>query len=206
MEPISLVTLKSRRCARLPPWRPRGPRASPWPCQSPLLSPGDSVTSQAGTRTQPGFPQPGAGLGGAAGSGHSEHPGAGARPRPCSRNKAGGGGEAQAGLFLPHPHPSTAGALPGPSYQDVAGPGASPAGAEGPETGHQLFRVPRTRPPAAARTLVRDRTGKCAVLSPAPRDPETVPRREGARIPSLPTLASECLDKDQNNLEEVVWD
>lgn len=119
----------------------------------------------------------------------------------CSRNKAGGGGEAQAGLFLPHPHPSTAGALPGPSYQDVAGPGASPVRTEGPETGHQLLRVPRTRPPAAARTLVRDRTGKCAVLSPAPRGPET-----GARIPSLPTLASECLDKDQNNLEEVVWD
>lgn len=92
MEPISLVTLKSRRCARLPPWRPRGPRASPWSCQSPLLSPGDSVTSQAGTRTKPGFPQPGAGLGGTAGSAHSEHPGAGLLQSEQSRGRGRGAG------------------------------------------------------------------------------------------------------------------
>lgn len=191
MEPISLVTLKSRRCARLPPWRPRGPRASPWPCQSPLLSRGNSVTSQAGSRTNLGFPQFGAGLGGTVGSPYPEHHWAGAVRRPRRRNKAGGGGEAQAGLFLPHlPPPSTAGVLPGPSDRDVAGPGASPARAEGPRTGLQLSRVPRTRPPASARTLVRDRTGKCAVLSPAPCSP--VDAERGSRIPSLPTVASEC--------------
>lgn len=189
MEPISLVTLKSRRCGRLPPWRPRGPRASPWPCQSPLLSPGNSVTSQAGSRTNLGFPQFGALVGPWARPTRSipgQEPCAG----PRRRNKAGGGGEAQAGLLLITPHSSTAGVLPGPSDQDVAGPGASPARAEGPGTGHQLSRVPRTRPPASARTLVRDRTGKCAVLSPAPRGPVAVER--GSRLPSLPTVASEC--------------
>lgn len=112
-------------------------------------------------------------------------------PGSAGGTKPGGGGEEQAGLFLPHlPAPQHGGGAPGPSDQDVAGPGASPARAEGPGTGHQLSRVPRTRPPAAARTLVRDRTGKCAVLSPAPC--VRVDAERGSRILSFPTLASEC--------------
>lgn len=92
MEPISLVTLKSRRCARLPPWRPRGPRASSWPRQSPLLSPGDSVTSQTGSRTNLGCPHPGARFGGTADSPYPEHPWAGAVLRPPQAEQSRGRG------------------------------------------------------------------------------------------------------------------
>lgn len=181
-----------------PPVRPPSAMAPPRPpCFSVALSVATSFARQLGHFSgrvphKPGFPTvrrrpwwdrglalPGASLGRsrAPGPAGGTKPGAGARRRPAS-------------FFLIHPPSSTAGVLPGPSDQDVAGPGASPARAEGPGTGHQLSRVPRTRPPASARTLVRGRTGKCAVLSPAPRGPVAVER--GSRLPSLPTVASEC--------------
>lgn len=84
---------------------------------------------------------------------------------PYRRNKAWGGGGARAGL----PPPQHGRVLPGPSDQDVARPGSSPAGTQGPGTGHQLPPVLRTRSPTAANTLVRGRTGKCALFSPAPQ-------------------------------------
>lgn len=112
MEPISLVTLKSRRCSRLPPWRPRGPRASPWPCQSPLLSPGNSVTSQAGSRTNLGFPQFGALVGPWARPTRSipgQEPCAG----PRRRNKAGGRGRGAGRPPSHHPPLQHGGGAPG---------------------------------------------------------------------------------------------
>lgn len=187
MEPISLVTLKSRRCARLPPWRPEAPALLCGPI-SRHFRPATRSPLRPGPAPTWVSPQPGAGLSGTAGSPYREHPGAGALR---GRTKPGAGARARRrppSFSLIPPTSSTAEVLPGPSDQDVAGPGASPARAKGPRTGHQLSCVPRILPPAAVRTLVRDRTGKCAVLSPAPHGPVDVER--GSRTPSLPTLAS----------------
>lgn len=164
MEPISLVTLKSRRCARLPPWRPQAPRASQWPCQLPLFLPGDWSTLRSGLRTGLGFPQLGAGLGGTAFPPPPEHPWAGAVRRAQQAEQSLGAG---AGRGLASPPPQHGRVLQGPSDQDVARPGSSPARTQGPGSGPQLPPVLRTRPPTEARTLVRGRTGKCALFSPA---------------------------------------
>lgn len=70
MEPISLVTLKSRRCARLPPWSPTRPPRLPGPCQSPLLSPGHLAGSQspASEPNPPGVRSPALAQGGPKGT------------------------------------------------------------------------------------------------------------------------------------------
>lgn len=144
---------------------PLGPRASQWPCQSPLFLPCHSVNSQVGFPHRPGIPAARRRPWWDRFPPHPEHPWAGAVRRPYRRNKAWGGGGARAGL----PPPQHGRVLPGPSDQDVARPGSSPAGTQGPGTGHQLPPVLRTRSPTAANTLVRGRTGKCALFSPAPQ-------------------------------------
>jgi hypothetical protein len=183
MEPISLVTLKSRRCARLPPRRPRDPasrcapvsrrssRLATWPAlkaRAPLGARPARVTrspTRALAERAPGFSS----------KGHrpavprAQDPRTPWSPRPPRPNKAWGGGGGGVGASASGPLPQLGGSLGGCRGwcdQDATGRGGTaPVGAQGPGPGHRLPRFHRARAPATAGALTGAHTGKCGVLS-----------------------------------------
>lgn len=135
MEPILLVTLKSRPCARLPPWRPGAPAPLCAPRQSRLPSPGNLAISQSpDSSSVPGWPS---GWGSPASPERgalSEAPSHPKAPRPRRPNKAGGGGGVRAALPGLSPRwPAALGCLGLNNHRDAAG--QAPATAEGPGPG-----------------------------------------------------------------------
>lgn len=157
MEPISLVTLKSRPCARLPfrhgaPGAPaprRGPRQSrrPFPATRPALRAPSAARCPAGPaqgdprRLQRGAPR--------------------VRPRAPRRRPAASKAEQSRGRGRGRGAGRASGPLPAsarpsqgrPGLNDRDAAGRAPAGAEGPEPGRWLPRAPRARRPGAACAL-----------------------------------------------------
>lgn len=157
MEPISLVTLKSRPCARLPPWRPRRSRASLCPRHSRLPSPGNLAGSQSPEPSSvPGRPGEGGSPASPERGAPSGDPVRPAAPRPRRPNKAGGGGGGGVRAAFPGLSPRGPAALGCPGLNDRDAAGGAPAGAEGSGPGRWLPRTPHSRPPAAARALAGD--------------------------------------------------
>lgn len=148
MEPISLVTLKSRPCARLPfrhgaPGAP-APRRAPRQSRLPFPATGPPLRAPSPAPCPPG--RPGEGTPGSSGEGRLE--GSPAPRRLEGRTKPGPGrGGVRAALpgLSPRPpaRPPQSPGRPGRNDRDAAG--RAPAGAEGPEPGPGLPRAPRTR-------------------------------------------------------------
>lgn len=150
MEPISLVTLKSRPCARLPfrhgaPGAP-APRRAPPSVAAPL--PGHRAAAQSPEPSAlPARPARGGGPPAPPERGASR-----AAPRPAAskaEQSRGRGGAGCGPRFRASPRgrpparPPQSPGRPGRNDRDAAG--RAPAGAEGPEPGPGLPRAPRTR-------------------------------------------------------------
>lgn len=140
MEPILLVTLKSRPCARLPPWRPGAPAPRCAPRQSRLPSPGNLAISQSpDSSSVPGCLSGWGAPASPARGAPSEDPARPKAPRPRRPNKAGGGVRAALPGLSPC-WPAALGCLGLNNLRDAAG--RAPARAEGPGPGRWLPRAP----------------------------------------------------------------